>query len=70
MAEIGAASIIAKYLTELLNKKINIMTVYDEMFLIEHGQCGKDKVLNEYIKKIMADNMKPKNRTDFEKLIK
>lgn len=62
MAEIGAAIIIAKTLTELLNVKIDKMTVFDEMFLIEHGQCGADKVLNKYIVKIMSENMTPTNK--------
>jgi hypothetical protein len=68
MASIGAAGIIAKHLTDLLNTKIDIMVVFDEMFLIEHGQCGKDKILNKYIKKIMADNMTAKNKTDYQRL--
>lgn len=68
MASIQAAIIIAKHLSDLLNTKISSMTVFDEMFLIEMGQCGKDKILNQYIKKIMADNMKPKNQTDYKRL--
>lgn len=58
MAHIGAAKIIASYLTDFLGTKIDIMKVHDEMFLIEHKMEGKDKTLNQFVKKIMEDNMK------------
>ena len=64
MADIRAANIISQALTSLLNTKIDVMTVYDEMFLIEHGMVGKDAVLNQYIKKIMKDYMTNKLKTN------
>jgi hypothetical protein len=60
MANISAAIIIAKHLTELLNTKINTMDVFNEMFLIEHGRESKNKILNQFVKKIMVDHMTKK----------
>jgi hypothetical protein len=68
MANIAAAGKIAMYLTSLLNTNITTMEVFDEMFLIEHGMCGDNKVLNAYVKKAMLDYMTPKTQADFKRL--
>jgi len=68
MAHIKAAYIISEALSNLLNKKIDKITVYNEMFLIEHGQEGEDKVLSLYIKQMMFDYMEPKTQADKTRL--
>lgn len=68
MASIQAASIIAAHLTDLLNQKINVLEVHDEMFLIELGQKGKNKSLSKMVAQIMKDNMTPANKSSEEKL--
>ena len=68
MPNIAAAGKIAIHLSDLLNTKITCMEVFDEMFLIEMGDCGKDKVLNMYVKRIMLDYMTPKHKSDKDRL--
>lgn len=68
MANPAAAMKIAHYLSDFLNTKIGFSEVFDEMFLIEHGMCGKDKMLNKYIRETMAEWMTPKTQADYKKL--
>ena len=70
MANWLASKIIASALTDLLNTPISTMKVFDEMFLIEMGSSGKDKVFNKYVSKMMLDHMTPKNESTKKKLKK
>lgn len=70
MPNISAAYKISSHLSELLNTKISPMEVFDEMFLIENSMNGKNKMLNEYVKRIMLDNMTPKTESDKKRLKK
>ena len=64
----AAAMRIAKHLTNFLGTKITFPEVFDEMFLIENGNTHKNKILNQHIRNIMADYMKPKFETDLKKI--